>query len=104
MEVTDRQPTDSPLRWGVLGTGGIAHTFAEDLRLTNSGIVAAVGSRDQAGADRFAAAFGVGSRHPSYESLVADPEVDVVYVATPHPFHREHAILALRAGKPVLVE
>ncbi len=98
------QATDRPLRWGILGTGGIAHTFAEDLRLTDSGIVAAVGSRGQDGADAFAAEFGVEWRHPSYEALVADPEVDVIYVATPHPFHREHAILALRAGKPVLVE
>jgi predicted dehydrogenase len=95
---------DGPLRWGILGTGGIAKTFAEDLRLTDSGIVAAVGSRDQATADRFADEFGIEARHAGYESLVADPEVDVVYVATPHPSHRENAILALRAGKPVLVE
>jgi predicted dehydrogenase len=95
---------DSPLRWGVLGTGGIAHTFAEDLSLTDSGVVAAVGSRSQDTADRFADEFGVPARHPSYESLVADPTVDVIYVATPHPSHRENAILALRAGKPVLVE
>jgi predicted dehydrogenase len=98
------QMTDRPLRWGILGTGGIARTFAEDLRLTASGNVVAVGSRSQAAADRFAAEFGVESRHASYASLVADPEVDVIYVATPHPYHRENAILALRAGKPVLVE
>jgi predicted dehydrogenase len=96
--------TVGPLRWGILGTGGIAHTFAEDLRLTDSGVVAAVGSRSQESADRFADEFGVEARHPSYAALVADPAVDVVYVATPHPSHRENAILALRAGKPVLVE
>lgn len=95
---------DGPLRWGILGTGGIAHTFATDLRLTDSGVVAAVGSRSQEGADRFADEFGIEARHPSYESLVADPTVDVIYVATPHPSHRQNAILALRAGKPVLVE
>jgi predicted dehydrogenase len=95
---------DSPLRWGILGTGGIAHTFAEDLGLTDSGVVAAVGSRRQETADRFADQYGIEARHPSYESLVADPAVDVIYVATPHPSHRENAILALRAGKPVLVE
>jgi predicted dehydrogenase len=95
---------DGPLRWGVLGTGGIAHTFVEDLRLTDSGVVAAVGSRGQDTADRFADEFRIPARHPSYESLVADPTVDVIYVATPHPSHRENAILALRAGKPVLVE
>jgi predicted dehydrogenase len=96
--------SDGPLRWGILGTGGIAHTFATDLRLTDSGVVAAVGSRSQESADRFADEFGIEARHPSYESLVADPTVDVIYVATPHPSHRENAILALRAGKPVLVE
>jgi predicted dehydrogenase len=94
----------SPLRWGILGTGGIAHTFVSDLRLTESGVVSAVGSRSQGSADRFANEFGVEGRHPSYESLVADPSVDVVYVATPHPMHRDNAILALHAGKPVLVE
>src|ERR1700753_3066845 len=94
----------SPLRWGILGTGGIAQTFASDLGLTESGIIGAVGSRSQGSADRFADQFGIPSRHPSYESLVADPSVDVVYVATPHPMHRDHAILALQAGKPVLVE
>ncbi len=95
---------DGPLRWGILGTGGIAHEFATDLRLTDSGVVGAVGSRSQESADRFGEEFGVEARHPSYEALVADPAVDVIYVATPHPTHRENAILALRAGKPVLVE
>src|SRR5580698_3378649 len=94
----------NPLRWGILGTGLIARTFAGDLRLTASGIISAVGSRSQGSADQFADAFGIEGRHASYESLVADPSVDVVYVATPHPMHRDNAILALRAGKPVLVE
>jgi uncharacterized protein (TIGR00369 family) len=93
-----------PVRWGILGTGGIAGSFAADLRLTDSGVVVAVGSRSQASADRFADEFGIASRHGSYESLVADPAVDVVYVATPHPMHHDNAILALRAGKHVLVE
>jgi predicted dehydrogenase len=93
-----------PTRWGIIGTGGIAATFATDLALTESGIVAAVGSRSQESADRFGDELGVARRHAGYESLVADPEVDVVYVATPHPMHREDAILALEAGKPVLVE
>ena len=92
------------MRWGILGTGGIASTFVTDLRLTDSGVAVAVGSRSQGSADRFADAFGIADRHASYESLVADPDVDVVYVATPHPMHRDNAILALRAGKPVLVE
>jgi predicted dehydrogenase len=96
--------TATPLRWGVLGTGGIAHTFATDLRLTDSGVIGAVGSRSQESADRFADAFGIERRHPSYEALVADPDLDAIYVATPHPMHHDNAILALRAGKHVLVE
>jgi predicted dehydrogenase len=95
---------DRPVRWGILGTGGIAASFATDLRLTGSGAAVAVGSRSQGSADRFAAEFGIAARHASYESLVADPGVDVIYVATPHPMHRDNAILALRAGKHVLVE
>ncbi|MGA2014318.1 MAG: Gfo/Idh/MocA family oxidoreductase [Solirubrobacteraceae bacterium] len=94
----------TPLRWGLLGTGGIARTFASDLRLTDSGVVTAVGSRSQGAADRFADEFAIAARHAGYQSLVADPNVDAVYVATPHPMHRDNAILALQAGKPVLVE
>ncbi len=96
--------TDSPVRWGILGTGGIAGAFAADLRLTGSGTVTAVGSRSRASADRFADTFGIPGRHAGYESLVADPDVDAVYVATPHPMHHANAVLALRAGKHVLVE
>ncbi len=95
---------DSPVRWGILGTGGIARAFVTDLQLSDTGIAVAVGSRSQESADRFAGAFGIGRRHASYERLVADPDVDVIYVATPHPMHRDNAILALRAGKHVLVE
>ena len=91
------------LRWGILATGGIAHQFAGDL-VKNGFTVQAVGSRSQAGADAFAAEFGIPTAHPSYEALVADPEVDIIYVATPHPFHEAHAALALEAGKHVLVE
>jgi predicted dehydrogenase len=96
--------TDSAVRWGILGTGGIASAFVTDLRLTGSGAAVAVGSRGQGSADRFADEFGIPGRHASYESLVADPGVDVIYVATPHPMHRDNAVLALRAGKHVLVE
>jgi predicted dehydrogenase len=93
-----------PLRWGVIGTGLIAGVFAGDLKLTDSGNVVAVGSRAQASADSFADRYDIPNRHASYSALVEDPEVDVVYIATPHPMHRDDALLALRAGKPVLVE
>jgi predicted dehydrogenase len=94
----------NPVRWGILGTGGIASTFVTDLQLSDSGVATAVGSRRQGTADCFADEFGIANRHAGYESLVADPDVDVVYVATPHPMHHDNAILALRAGKHVLVE
>jgi predicted dehydrogenase len=93
-----------PLRWGVIGTGSIASTFATDLALTDSGRIVAVGSRRQQSADKFGEQFGIPNRHPSYQGLVEDPEVDVVYVATPHPMHLPDALLALENGKPALVE
>ena len=91
------------LRWGIIGTGLIADLFVTDL-LANDFTVTAVGSRSQASADEFAARFGIANAHPTYEALVADPEVDVVYVATPHPMHIDNATLALNAGKHVLIE
>ena len=94
----------TPLRWGVIGTGSIAGSFVSDLAFTDSGEVVAVGSRSQAGADRFADQHGIPRRHPSYGALVADHEVEAVYVATPHPMHHANALLALSAGKHVLVE
>ena len=92
------------LRWGIIGTGGIAGRFVADLDLLPDAVVVAVGSRSPEGAARFGEQFRIARCHGSYADLVADPEVDVVYVATPHPFHAEHASLAIGAGKPVLVE
>ncbi|MEV8250614.1 Gfo/Idh/MocA family oxidoreductase [Microbacterium sp. NPDC076768] len=91
------------LRWGILATGGIAGAFASDLRTEGLDLVA-VGSRSQESADAFAKRFDIARAHPSYEALVADPEVDIIYVSTPHPMHHENARLALEAGKHVLVE
>src|SRR5437588_5569261 len=93
-----------PLGWGLIGTGEIAETFAADLTFAESGRAVAVGSRTLDSANRFADRFDIPNRHASYEALVADPAVEVVYVATPHPMHHANALLALRAGKPVLVE
>ncbi len=95
--------SSSALRWGILGPGGIARAFASDLRTAGLDLVA-VGSRSAESAGAFAAEFDVARTHGSYEALVADPEVDIVYIATPHPFHAEQAILALEHGKHVLVE
>lgn len=91
------------LRWGILATGGIAHSFAHDLRTAGLDL-AAVGSRSAASGERFAAEFSVPRVHASYEALVSDPDIDIVYVSTPHPMHAENAILALEHGKHVLVE
>ncbi|SDM03272.1 Gfo/Idh/MocA family protein [Microbacterium azadirachtae] len=93
----------SALRWGILATGGIAAAFAADLRTAGLDLVA-VGSRSQESADAFAARYGIARAHGSYEALAADPEVDIVYVATPHPMHHADARLALEHGKHVLVE
>jgi predicted dehydrogenase len=93
-----------PLRWGILGTGGIAHTFAHDLSFIDEGVVAAVGSRSQSSADAFGDEFDVPLRFDTYEALVGSDQVDVIYVATPHPMHFENAMLALNHAKPVLVE
>jgi predicted dehydrogenase len=91
------------LRWGILATGGIAHSFTHDLRIAGLD-VAAVGSRSADSAARFAAEYEIPHVHASYEDLVSDPDVDIVYVSTPHPMHAENAILALEHGKHVLVE
>lgn len=91
------------LRWGILATGGIATAFASDLRTAGLDVVA-VGSRTQESADEFAARFGIPRAHGSYIDLAGDPEVDIIYVATPHPMHHEDARLALQNGKHVLVE
>ena len=95
--------TDSSLRWGILGTGGIAALQTSDLN-DNGFTVTAVGSRSQESADAFASRWGIATAHSSYEALVADENVDAIYVSTPHPFHFENALLALNAGKHVLVE
>ena len=92
------------LQWGVIGTGGIAASFVRDVQYLPDADVVAVGSRSQASADRFGDEHGVARRHPSYQALVEDPDVDVVYVATPHPLHAENALAAIAAGKHVLVE
>jgi predicted dehydrogenase len=91
------------IRWGILATGWIADLFTKDLMLTGHAVTA-VGSRSQASADRFAKALGIPTAHGSYEALVADPNVDIIYIATPHPQHIHAARLALNAGKHILVE
>ena len=92
------------IRWGVLGPGGIAGKFAGAVAALPDAEVVAVGSRAQERADKFADEFGVPRRYDSYEALAADPDVDAIYVSSPHSGHMAHAILCLEAGKAVLCE
>ena len=92
------------IRWGILGTGRIAHKFAEALVLLPDARMTAVGSRTQAAADAFGSAHKIPRRHGSYAALMEDPEVDAIYIATPHSLHRENSLGCLSAGKAVLCE
>ena len=93
------------VRWGILGTGGIARAFAHDLALIDDAKLVAVASRSTTGASQIQGTFGREARtYSSYEALILDPDVDVVYVATPHIVHAENMLLCLEAGKPVLCE
>lgn len=92
------------IRWGILGTGRIARDFAAGLAATPDAVLAAVGSRGIDSATAFAQQFGVPLAFGTYEELAASPDVDIIYIATPHPMHAANAILALRGGKAVLCE
>lgn len=94
----------TPVRWGILATGGIADKFAADLALVEGNELVAVGSRRPEAAHAFAQRHGATRAHGSYEQLVADPDVDVVYVATPHGRHLDDVRLCFAAGKHVLCE
>jgi predicted dehydrogenase len=92
------------LSWGILGTGRIAGVFAKQLSQSRTGKLAAVGSRSQAGADKFIAEFHAPRGYNTYDSLLADPQVQAVYIATPHPSHAEWCLKAAKAGKHILCE
>lgn len=92
------------IRWGILATGGIARKFAEDLERVPDAEIVAVGSRTRESAEAFARRYGIPRAYGSYEELARDPDVDIVYVASLHPGHKEHALLCLNEGKAVLNE
>jgi predicted dehydrogenase/diketogulonate reductase-like aldo/keto reductase len=94
----------TPLGWGILATGRIAGIFAQGVARSQLSRLVAVGSRTAASAERFAREFGVPRAHGSYEALLADPEVQAVYIAVPHPQHVEWAVKAAEAGKHILCE
>nr|WP_113719827.1 Gfo/Idh/MocA family oxidoreductase [Arthrobacter dokdonellae] len=93
-----------PLRWGIIGGGLIAGLFVAAARTHTRQRVVSIGSRDHARASAFALAHGIDQAHGSYQALVDDDNLDIVYVASPHSEHRDHALLAIAAGKHVLVE
>ncbi len=94
------------IRWGIIGPGKIAENYARGLAECDSGSLVAIASRSADRLADFGDRFGVpaAKRYGSYEALCADPDVDAIHIATPHPFHAQQAILALRAGKPVSLE
>lgn len=92
------------VKWGILGCGKIARKFASDLQLVKKGKLIAVAAREQSQADNFAKDFPAKYVHGSYQALVENPEVDVIYIATPHGLHHEHTMLCLRHRKAVLCE
>jgi predicted dehydrogenase len=92
------------IRWGILGTGNIAHAFAKGIAGSTTGELFAVASRSRSNAERFGQQFDVSCRYGSYEALLADPDVHVIYIALPHVFHADWAIRAANAGKHILCE
>jgi predicted dehydrogenase len=91
-------------RWGIISTGYIADQFARGLQAVPDAELLAVGSRSQATADEFGARFNIPRRYASYEQVANDPDLDAVYIGTPHPFHKDNTLMCLRAGKAVLCE
>jgi predicted dehydrogenase len=103
--MTTPLPSTAPaIRWGILAPGGIAEAFATAVNDHTQSTIVAAGSRSLERAQAFCDKFDAGTAYGSYEELVQDPNVDAVYVASPHNYHRDHALLAINAGKHVLVE
>ena len=100
----ERNIMSAAIRWGIIGTGFIAHQFARGLAALNDARLVAVASRTKESADKFAEEFGVTHRHVGVKQLAANEDVDVVYVATPHPMHKDYTLGCLDGGKAVLCE
>ncbi len=95
---------ENKIRWGILSTGHISKKFADALALLPDAELAAVASRDQETANRFAAKYQITKAYGTYEELANDPTIDVIYIGTPHTFHLENSVLCMRKGKAVLCE
>ena len=92
------------IKWGILGPGRIAHKFAQSVKCIEDAEITAVGSRSIERAAQFATEYSISRAYGSYIDLASDPDVDIIYVAAPHPAHFECALLCLKAGKAVLCE
>ena len=92
------------IHWGIVGLGNIAHKFASDLALVPNCILQAVASSDSSRALKFSKKFKSKNHYSNYTDLFSDPSVDVVYIASLHPFHKSHSIEAIKQGKAVLCE
>lgn len=103
--MTPTSTPTGPIRWGIAGTGRIVESVLPDLKLLGDEIVLqAIASRTQARADQMKQEHGFVTAHGSYGALIADPDVDAIYIATTHPQHKKIALAAIEAGKPILVE
>lgn len=92
------------LRWGIMGAGKFAGTFAKGIQASKTGRLIAIGSRSQEGADKFGEEYNVPHRHASYQALIDDPEVDVIHISLPNHMHAEWTIKCAQAGKHILCE
>lgn len=92
------------IKWGVIGPGRIAHNFAKGISVTEGAVIHAVASRNQQRAQQFADEYQISTVYGDYQGLTQDPDIDIIYIATPHAFHYEQALMCLNAGKPVMCE
>lgn len=92
------------IKWGIMGPGGISRYFATDLAYAQGAELVAVGSRTLENAQKFASEFNVPRAYGSYDEMMQDPDIDIVYIGSLHPVHKDHILACLRAGKAVLCE
>jgi predicted dehydrogenase len=95
---------ETKIRWGILGTGMIAGKMAEGLSVVPGAALTAVASRSKEKAVEFSRRYNVATAYGSYEELAAAPGIDVIYVATPHPYHCENSVMCMKNGKAVICE
>lgn len=95
---------ENKIKWGIISTGHISGKFADALAILPGAELAAVASRDIDTANKFAAKYHIPKAYATYQELADDPDIDVIYIGTPHPFHLENSVMCMRKGKAVLCE